>query len=366
MKFLVVLVCLLINHYLREQRKFSGESWFPAFQRWLNARVTQLPVAFNRYEIVFPAALMLLPASLLYLVLWISDGVLLGFVTLALHVLVLLFAFDRLNVIQLSHQYLAHWRAGDYEGAWRLLKQQAPERFEGSSFAEYSGLHQEYSGLPQDSGLHQKSSGVHQKYSGLHQKFYDFLVASYFERLFVVIFWYLLLGPAGVLLYTLARLYCASESCVRSLRGQGDGGAGALILRLVFILEWLPARALALTFSLAGDFVAAFNRLQETFFSQTQALEMVKACAVDASGSSSIRVPVNLDAALVAVANAGANVGANVGASVGISATTGMDAAESYPDWAACRIEELMSLMLRSQVIWISAMALLTVYGIDN
>jgi AmpE protein len=317
MKFLVVLVCLLINHYWREQRKFSGEAWFPGFQRWLSAWFKQFPAAANHYEIIFPMALLLLPATLLTFVLWVSDGVMLGFITLALHILVLLFAFDRLNVVQLSRQYLTHWQNGDYEGAWSQLKQQAPERFEGS-FAEYSGL---------------------------HQKFYDFLIASYFERLFVVIFWYLLLGPAGVLLYTLGRIYCAHEACSRSSNWQEEGGAGALIMRLVFILEWLPARVLALTFSLAGDFVGAFNRLQETFLTHTPAVEMVKACAVDASGSSSMRMPVQLH---------------------GIAGTTASESIESYPEWAVRRIEELLSLMLRSQVIWISAMALLTVYGIGN
>jgi len=325
MKFLVVLVCLLINHHWRENRKFSGESWFPAFQSWLSARLMQIPVAVNRFEIVFPAALLLLPAILLTIVLWISKGVLLGFLTLALHILVLLFAFDRLNIIQLSRQYLTHWRAGDYEGAWRWLEQQTSDRFEGS-FTEYSGL---------------------------HQTFYDFLVASYFERLFVVIFWYLLLGPAGVLIYTLARLYCAREVCSRSLTGQKDGNGGALILRLMFILEWLPARGLALTFAFAGDFVAAFNRLKEHFLSHAPALQLVKACAVDASGSSSIRMPIDFDRAVV-LENAGTK------------GMAGPAHTESYPEWAARQVEELLSLMLRSQVIWISAMALLTLYGFDN
>jgi len=325
MKFLVVLVCLLINHYWREDRKFSGESWFPGFQRWLSARLMQFPAVVKRFDVVFPAALLLLPAILLTIVLWISNGVLLGFITLALHILVLLFALDRLNIIQLSRQYLTHWRSGDYEGAWLLLEEQAPDRFEGS-FAEYSGL---------------------------HQKFYDFLVASYFERLFVVIFWYLLLGPAGVLLYTIGRLYCVSEAGSGSSRWQEEGGAAALILRLLFILEWLPARGLAMTFSLAGDFVAAFNRLKEYFLSQAPAFEVVKACAVDASGSSSVRMPMNFDTAVVAE-------------NAGMTGTAVTENPESYPEWAVRRTEELLSLMLRSQVIWISAMALLTVYGFGN
>ncbi|GEM_PF-123714 len=337
MKFLVVLICLLINHYWREQRKFSGESWFPVFQRWLSGRVKQLPAAINRYDIVFPAALLLLPAMLLTLVLWISSGVLLGFITLAIHILVLLFALDRLNLIQLSRQYLARWHAGDYEGAWLLLEQQAPDRFEGN-FTEYSGL---------------------------HQKFYDFLVASYFERLFVVIFWYLLLGPVGVLIYTLGRLYYANAACSGSLRWQEDGGAEALIARLVFILEWLPARALALTFALAGDFVAAFNRLQESFLSLTSALELVKACAVDASGSSSMRMLVRLDS-IEEGDNAGITGATGATGVTGAAGEAGAESVESYPEWAARRVEELMSLMLRSQVIWISAMALLTVYGFGN
>jgi AmpE protein len=315
MKFLVVLICLLINHYWREQRNISAEAWFPAFQSWLGARLKQVPAVAVRFELVFPAALLLLPLLLLVLVLWVSAGLMLGFVTLALHILVLLIAFDRLNIIHLSGQYLSQWRAGDYEGAWRLLEEQAPDRFAGS-FVEYSGL---------------------------HKKFFEVVVASYFERLFAVIFWYLLLGPIGVLLYAAARLIARNESENEST------WQDALIPRLVFILEWLPARALALTFSLAGDFVAAFHRLRENFLSQAPAQELVKACAIDASESSLLRTSVKYEELAPTATFAG-----------------GMESPGSYPQGAARQIDELLSLMFRSQVIWLTVLALLTVYGFGN
>jgi len=70
------------------------------------------------------------------------------------------------------------------------------------------------------------------------------------ERLLAVVFWFILLGPAGALLYRLSQQLLMTE------RGNADDFAEAT-LRLHYLLAWIPARLCALAYALAGSFVEA-------------------------------------------------------------------------------------------------------------
>lgn len=69
------------------------------------------------------------------------------------------------------------------------------------------------------------------------------------ERMFAVLFWFLLLGPAGALLYRLGILY----------REREDTGA---VQRWLWLLEWPVVRLMGLTWSMAGNFDSCFFRCQ--------------------------------------------------------------------------------------------------------
>jgi AmpE protein len=71
-----------------------------------------------------------------------------------------------------------------------------------------------------------------------------------YQRWFPVVFWFLLLGPAGAFAYRLI-----------VLAGKGDFAEHAERLR--YLADYLPARALALTFALTGDFVRCRQALQD-------------------------------------------------------------------------------------------------------
>lgn len=72
------------------------------------------------------------------------------------------------------------------------------------------------------------------------------------ERLLGVLFWFVLLGPAGALLYRL------TQQLVRQDEESSDDFAEAA-RRLHQILAWIPARICALAYALAGSFVDAFS-----------------------------------------------------------------------------------------------------------
>jgi AmpE protein len=72
-----------------------------------------------------------------------------------------------------------------------------------------------------------------------------------FERMFAVLFWFVLLGPVGALLYRLSALY--SEHAVQ----QNDA---AVAKRWLWILEWPAVRVLGISFALTGNFVGCFQQ----------------------------------------------------------------------------------------------------------
>ncbi|WP_303905481.1 regulatory signaling modulator protein AmpE [Thiohalomonas denitrificans] len=73
------------------------------------------------------------------------------------------------------------------------------------------------------------------------------------ERVLGIVFWFLLLGPVGAILYRLSRVL---EARYRGV----DEGFGLAAWRLHYILAWVPTRLCAFTYALAGSFVDAMQR----------------------------------------------------------------------------------------------------------
>jgi membrane protein required for beta-lactamase induction len=74
------------------------------------------------------------------------------------------------------------------------------------------------------------------------------LLAAAHRRIFGTVLWFLILGPAGALLYRLARE--ASQLVVSQARpGLEQPSHG-----LLYLLDWIPSRMLAGLFALAGNF----------------------------------------------------------------------------------------------------------------
>lgn len=317
MTFLVILLALLINHYWQRDTAIFSDAWFVSLQRWLRVRVQALHPDQPEPGPLYPLLLLCLPPLLLIVLLLIVDGMLLGSVTLFIHVGLLLALFDRVSLRSFTDTYLARWRAGDFEAAFLLLQER-------------------WGQLALDNGGDRDA---------VHEQFCRYIVSSSFERLFAVVFWYLVLGPAAALLYHLSVLY--------RLRGvqDHDSEAGRLVLRLAYLLEWVPARLLALTFSLAGDFVAAFARLRELLLdTDRSAVSLVLACALAAAGSAQrtlfvkeSRLGDSVDTVLIESEEAGGSAHAALR--------------------SAQQAEDLLALLQRSQIIWVTLLAVLAVYG---
>ena len=67
---------------------------------------------------------------------------------------------------------------------------------------------------------------------------------------FGAIAWFVLLGPAGAVLYRVSEMLATQWSP----RPAADGEFGRFAARFYFWIDWLPARATALTFAVVGNF----------------------------------------------------------------------------------------------------------------
>src|SRR5690606_15296516 len=166
------------------------------------------------------AGLVLAPCLVLWLILTLLAPLAYGWLLLPLHLLVMLFALGRGDVLV---------ALGPFRDAWRREDSQAA-----------------YHAAQRDLGIEAEESGE------LIQRVRGHLVWQAYQGFFAVIFWYALLGPLPVLAYRLLALIQehGSQQDLKDLAGQ---------LRHAF--DWLPARALAGTFALVGQFEAVLNGL---------------------------------------------------------------------------------------------------------
>lgn len=158
--------------------------------------------------VVFP------PLILGVLVLLVGDW-LFGLIGLLIYVLVLMYSLGRGDLTEELNRYLDAWQRGDKQADTYIA-------------AEWIG------DLPDDLDE-----------SSLHQLLRKRFLYRSLERWFVVLFWFVVFGPSGALLYRLCRL-------------EFDRGMDAMT-PWVHFMEWLPVRILGLVFGLVGDFSNTIN-----------------------------------------------------------------------------------------------------------
>ncbi|MCB1649074.1 MAG: regulatory signaling modulator protein AmpE [Pseudomonadales bacterium] len=309
MKFLVILAALAINHFWDRERALPGDDWYRALTAWLHVRVQALSGA----STVFVVAALLVPVLALLLLLALVQGAVLGLISFCLHVALLLCLFDPRNVRAWAAEYLRLWQAGDYEAAYLLLQERHTSvQLDGTDDLE-----------------------------ALHRQCSRYLAGNSLQRLFAVLFWYLVAGPVGALVY-----YCLAQ-LQRNRMVDSEWQAARWASGLLFALEWLPARVLALTFSLAGDFDAGFACLRDALVDTVRSGEsVVTDCALAATGAPAraLLVQESDDEETLVIDMDGTGAGLS-------------------PAAMGAQIQSLLALIERSQVLWVAALALLAVFG---
>lgn len=215
MSFLVLLLALLIEKFSAARQRIQRDGpWL----QWLasseaNSRLASAP------ELTL-SLLVLLPLALLALLLLALAPLLYGWLLLPVHLLVMIFCLGRGDVLAALGPFRDAWRRGDMEAAYLVAARDL--QVDGEDNAD------------------------------LLRKVQGHLLWEGYQGFFAVIFWYALLGPLPALAYRLLALI-ATHATQAPLREQAA--------RLRHAMDWLPARVLAVSFGLVGNFVAVTQTL---------------------------------------------------------------------------------------------------------
>jgi len=79
------------------------------------------------------------------------------------------------------------------------------------------------------------------------------------QRIFSILFWFIVFGPVGAVLYR-----SVQKLSVYTAEGTMDK-VEILANKVTFLLDWIPARLLALSFCLAGHFMEVFTEWRAAF-----------------------------------------------------------------------------------------------------
>jgi len=220
MSLLALLLALIIERGLTHLFHLREPRWLDRYFDWA-ARA--LGRSSGEARIAAALVVTVLPVLPVALIDRAFGGHLLGLPQLAFAVLVLLLSFGPRDLHDEVDDYVAALERGDREEAARRAK----ELLE----ADLAGR-----------------GGV------LREAVEEAIFVQANNRIFGVLFWFMLLGPAGAWLFRvsdLMRRRAAFEAVRSGAEVQSFGGALALLHGL---LAWLPARLAAGTYALAGSF----------------------------------------------------------------------------------------------------------------
>lgn len=221
MKFFVMLAVLLLRNFYGQKLTVPLDKAFASWQAYIAKRLQKNLGS----SAVFLLSIM--PwVFLFWLLLWWLDGVYWYLPVLGLHLLVVFYALGRRCDLIWIGRYMTAWRQADFEAA-------------GYYAAEILG---------------EPVSGIDDK--KLHARVVSRLVVFAFDRLFLVLFWYLLLGPVGALL---ARL---TEQAITNARHEANQlvvsedqpltCCDEQVIRFQQVMHWPAARLMGLTLGLTG------------------------------------------------------------------------------------------------------------------
>jgi membrane protein required for beta-lactamase induction len=216
MAMISIILALVAERFLLEQERYRQDGWFSGYMTWLQRR--SLGEWLNS-GIGGVIGVLLPPALVIVLIQMLLQDLLGGVLEFLFATAVLLYSLGPKNLDRQVENFVDAWDDGDETQAQEIAEDliaDAPSSSEPEIGRAVAG-------------------GV------LKQACY---------RIFSVLFWFIVLGPLGALLYRLSR---ALRSGAASAIDPDEEFLDA-VQRLLAILDWAPARVTAASYALAGNF----------------------------------------------------------------------------------------------------------------
>jgi len=287
MKLLAILIAFGLERYYRVFDHLRSHQWIYGWILWLEDRFSSA----NFWRGLWAAIWVALPIALLVQLIYVGLDEVLGLFGLLWGIGILVLSFG----------------PRDLAGEVRELIELFERDREG-------GLIQAQRFLGREGELH-----VHQAARGIATGV--FVQAN--QRIFAVLFWFILLGPLGAVFYRIVDLDCE--------RSDASPGHRESALRLREMLSWIPAHLVALSYAVVGDFSASLRALRKNMGDWAQNTQMLS-CA----GLGALR----------------------------LECAEADEASEEWNAFDRAEIEEALDLVRRSEVLWMAALAVLILAGL--
>jgi membrane protein required for beta-lactamase induction len=226
MKLIVILLCLWLDHYMHVGARGRQQYFFNLYEDFLKKAFEKMAWWQG------PASLVMIAAPIVLLV---GGLQLFGFlhanlVTLFLGVAVLLFCLGTSPLQAKLDDYLTadEAKAAEAEQSLRTFMQDAGVKTEGSFFRAVTEL----------------------EFWQCH------------ERFFAIVFWFLILGPIGAIVYRMISWF--HDNAIH-----GESMYANQAEQMTWLhgwAAWLPSRLVSLTYTLVGNFMASFDTWYKNAF----------------------------------------------------------------------------------------------------
>lgn len=220
MNFIAIILALLVEHFYKPVVQWRNYQWFTQYEQWVYKKLEGQSFREG------PVAVILIFGIIISLT-WIIAAALYNFFGLLgflFATIVLIYCIGPTDLDEDVQGYLADIENDDAEGA----------NHKAESVLGYT---------------------VSDEPNVVARKVKEAIFIQGNNRMLGVLCWFVLLGPAGALLFRLSEIH--SRTCKVENSGYADA-----CKRLFYILSWLPARLSVLGYAIVGNFVDTMSKWQ--------------------------------------------------------------------------------------------------------
>lgn len=247
MKFIIILLCLWLDHYMRVGSRGRQQHFFNAYENFVKKIFSKSSFFQGPTTVALVAAPVIILVGVLQLVGNLHSDIL----SLLLGVAVVLFCLGASPL-----QYHIEGYLNPKEG------QAAENETQLKAYLKEAGV---------------KTHG------SFHRGITELILSQSHERLFAIIFWFLILGPIGAITYRLISWFHDNAQHGEALY---DNQLEHLTLAHYYA-AWVPARLVALSYTLVGNFMASFDTWLKMALNPKVGQEILLACGDASLGLSS-------------------------------------------------------------------------------